>query len=98
MRTRGLVLVTLVVVCLAVTGCQKLPAWDRAGTGGQVDPSKFADTIPLEYGNLIAVTNNSVDSPWVSLWFEKPDKSIVVVSVDRHTGRVWTEVRVIGRK
>ena len=98
MRTRGLVLASLVVMCLAGTACQKLPRWDREGGGSGADATKFADTIPLEYGNLIAVTPNSLSPRWVTLWFEKPDKTIVIVGVDQHTWRVWTEPRVIGRK
>jgi len=98
MKRRGLVLATLMAVCLGATACTKLPQWDRAGGKGQFDAAKFADTIPLEYGNLIAATTNSLDPRWVTLWFEKPDKTIVIVGVDQSTWRVWSEPRVIGRK
>ncbi len=98
MRTRGLVLAGLAVVCLAATACEKLPQWSGEGGGGQIDASKFSDTIPLDYGNLIGATTNSSNPRWVTLWFERPDKSIVIVGVDQHTWRVWMQPRVIGRK
>jgi hypothetical protein len=91
MKTRGLVLATLVALCLAATACERT-------SQGQDEARKFTDSIPLEYGNLIAATTNSLDPRWVTLWFEKPDKSIVIVGVDQHTWKVWTEPRFIGRK
>jgi hypothetical protein len=95
---RGPVLAFLVVVCVAATGCEKLPSSEGGGGEGQIDASKLTDSIPLEYGNLIAATTNSFDPRWVTLWFEKPDKTIVLVGVLQSNGRVWTQPRVIGRK
>ena len=96
MSIRGPVLAFLVVVCIAAIACEKLP--EGGGGAGQVDASKLTDTIPLEYGNLIAATTNSSDPRWVTLWFEKPDKTIIFVAVLQSNGRVWTQPRVIGRK
>ena len=90
MTTRGVLLASLVAVCLTATACQKIKT--------QTDPTKFGDTIPLEYGNLIAATTNSADPRWVTLWFEKPDKTLVIVGVDQYTWKVWMEPREIGRK
>jgi hypothetical protein len=98
MKMRAPILAFLVAVCVAATACEKLPSSEGAGGGGQVDASKLADTIPLEYGNLIAATTNTYDPRWVTLWFEKPDKSIMLVGVLQSNGRVWTQPRVIGRK
>jgi hypothetical protein len=97
MKMRVPVLAFLVVACLAATACEKLPS-GGAGGEGQVDASKLADAIPLEYGNLIAATTNTYDPRWVTLWFEKPDKTIILVGVQQSNGRVWTQPRVIGRK
>ena len=98
MKTRGWGLVALAVVCVAVLSCQKLPQPDRESGVEQLDTAKLADTIPLDYGNLIAATTNSTNERWVTLWFERADKSIVIVGVDQRTWKVWTEPRVIGRK
>lgn len=98
MVMRGPVLTILVVVCLAAAACAKLPSSEGGGGAGQVDASKLTDTIPLEYGNLIAATPNTYDPRWVTLWFEKPDKTIILVGVLQSNGRVWTQPRVIGRK
>ena len=98
MKTRGWGLAAAAVVCVAVLSCQKLPQSDRDSGVEQLDTAKLADTIPLDYGNLIAATTNSTNQRWVTLWFERADKSIMIVGVDQRTWKVWTEPRIIGRK
>lgn len=98
MSIRGLALAFLVVVCMAAAACVKLPSSEAGGGEGKFDTQKLTDTIPLEYGNLIAATTNTFDPQWVTLWFEKPDKTIILVGVLQSNARVWTQPRVIGRK
>jgi len=98
MIIRGPVLAFFVVVCLAATSCEKLPPPEGGGGEGRLNATKFADSIPLEYGRLIAATPNSSNPRWVTLWFEKADQTIVVIGVDQQTWQVWTEPHLIGRK
>jgi len=89
----------LCVIALSLTSCQKL---ERGPTAPKVqgplkfDVSKFTDAIPLEYGTLIGVTQNSPG--WVGLWFQRPDNSIVASFVNIDDGRLWEKSLTIPRK
>jgi hypothetical protein len=56
------------------------------------------DAIPMEYGNLVGVTSDSTYPSWTQLWFEKPDKTIVVVKVIWTEGALQKNVTVIPRR
>ena len=64
----------------------------------KLEPVKIKDAIPAEYGNLVAVTTDAEYTGWAQLWFEKPDKSIVVVFVNHIRGELGQEVMSIPRK
>ena len=87
MLRKMLVLLGLVFFSLTVMSCEKLPQADEPGAG--LTP---LDEIPLEYGELVAVHPHPL--PYVSqLWFQKPDKTLVVIDVNvsrKVTGRVVT--------
>ena len=87
MLRKMLVLLGLVFFSLAVMSCEKLRQSDVPGTG-----TTPLDEIPLEYGELVAVQPHP--SPYVSqLWFQKPDKTLVVIDVNlerKQTGRAVT--------
>jgi hypothetical protein len=56
------------------------------------------DAIPLDYGNLVDVTSDSSFPAWAQLWFEKADKTIVVVRVSWADGAIQKNVTVIPRR
>jgi hypothetical protein len=59
----------------------------------------FLFTAALDLGRLYysQITINNADTRWATLYFQKPDKSIVVVGLDRTTWKVWTEPHVYAR-
>jgi hypothetical protein len=59
--------------------------------------AKSVDAIPAEYGRLVNVTSDSSHGGWSQLWFEMPDR-IMVVYVDYQTGKVGPKVLAIPRR
>ena len=89
--------VLLFVIGLSVgfISCQKLSETKGPLAFEQI---KFHDAIPLEYGAFIGVTPDPLTPSWVGLWFEKLDKSIVVVWVNVVEGKLGKTVTTIPRK
>ncbi len=88
-----------VVLALSFSACQKLdqgPAAPKAPGPLKFDAAQFADAIPLEYGTLVGVTQNSPG--WVGLWFQKRDNTIVVAFVNIDDGRLYDKSLSIPRK
>ncbi len=84
----------ILVVCLATVSCKKL---DSPGPLA-FEPSKFADAIPDEYGTLVGVTQNPESPGWVGLWFQKSDRTIILVFVNVEQGRMSGKALTIPRK
>jgi hypothetical protein len=95
----GKLLIGLSVLALGVgaTSCKRLsePPPDVRGRI-QSAPAPYVDAVPLEYGRLVAVTTGG--NLWAALWFEKTDKTIVVVPVNWPEGKMGDTVGVIPRK
>ena len=89
----------MLALCLMVVSCKKL-ASEAPSTAGPLafEPAKFADAIPDEFGSLIGVTQNPQTPKWVSLWFQKSDKTIVVVFVNIEQGKIYDKTLSIPRK
>lgn len=87
------------IVALSLVSCQKL---ERGPTAPKVqgplkfDVAKFTDAIPLEYGTLVGVTQNSPG--WVGLWFQRQDNTIVASFVNIDEGRIYEKSLTIPRK
>jgi hypothetical protein len=91
--------VFLLAVCLAAVSCRKMDAGAQASPGPlALEPVKFSDAIPEEYGTLIAVMQNPQSPAWVELWFQKPDKTITAVFVNIEKGRIHDKMLSIPRK
>ena len=89
----------IVAACLATISCQRLQDRELNATGPLAyEPIRFADAIPDDYGPLIGVTQNAVNPEWVSLWFQKQDKTIITVSVNVVERRISGRVLTIPRK
>jgi len=96
MKGKTLVFVCGFLLCILTVSCQKiftpLPVTLQLDT----ESLKTQNSIPLEYGNLVGAT---MDSPgYARLFFEKPDKTIVVVTVNVDKGWLPARVLVIPRK
>jgi len=71
-----------------------------AGAVGELklQPAKFTDAIPDDYGPLIGVTQNARDPAWIGLWFQKADKTVNAVFVNIEQGRIYEKTLTIPRK
>ena len=87
----------VIIFCLASISCQKIPASQTKRGPLKREIIKTIDSIPAEYGNLVGVTSNSKYPDWSQLWFVKPDKTIIIVTVNSTEGRMWEEAFVIPR-
>jgi len=73
---------------VALTSCTKL----RTEPPQMVD---FQETIPLEYGTLVAVTSIADSENGAVLWFEKPDQTIMAVRINLALGKIGTTTTII---
>lgn len=90
----------MIVFCLFLISCKKIAPdylMEGKGTFLKQEISQTTDSIPLEYGKLVGVTENSKYYKLAHLWFEKPDKSIVVVTIDVSERFVYDKYFVIPR-
>lgn len=89
----------LLGLCLFSLSCKKLEPINAVQEGSlKLEATKFADAIPDDYGPLIGVTQNADNPAWVSLWFQKPDKTINAVFVNINQGRIYEKTLSIPRK
>jgi hypothetical protein len=88
----------IAALCLGSLSCQRLPS--NVSQPGQLrsEVLKTLDAIPMDYGNLVGVTCDSTYPNWAQLWFEKPDKTIVVVRVNWADGAIQSSATVIPRR
>jgi hypothetical protein len=92
MVKRLVLLGLLCVLVLSLNSCTKLaPTFTRTGP---VFPVSMMPVIPLDSGDLVAVTPHPTDGHWVALWFQKPDKTISVRWVNITLGTVGAEVMI----
>ena len=90
-----------IMLCLGLTSCQKLGPDEEALKALRqlkMETFKSLDEIPVGFGNLVGVTSTNVRPNVAQLWFEKPDKTIVVVSVNFITGGLWSDYLLIPRR
>ena len=87
----------ILAMCLLTFSCKKLEQ-PRAAGPLTFEPARFADAIPDEYGALIGVTQNAKEPAWVTLWFQKPDRTITAVFVNIEQGRIFGKALTIKRK
>ena len=88
----------LVLLVLALTftaiSCQKLETRILVPPT-QLPPPTVLEAIPLEDGQLVAVTPHPDDPHWAVLWFQKPDKTIAVVFVNVTQGKVVRRATIL---
>lgn len=97
MHSHKIVTVCLILTCIVAFSCQKLEKTPPTATL-KFEQMKSLDAIPLEFGNLVGVTTTSAYPEWAQLWFEKPDKSIIVVRVQWGGGYLNQQATVIPRR
>lgn len=97
MHIQKIVIVCLILTCIVAISCQKIED-TRATANLKFEQIKSPDSIPDEFGKLIGVTMSPAYADWGQLWFEKPDKTIVVVRVQWVTGYIAKQALVIPRR
>ncbi len=89
----------LLGLCSFSLSCKRLEPIGVSQPGElKLEATKFVDAIPDDYGPLIGVTQNAENPAWVSLWFQKPDKTINAVFVNITQGRIYDKTLTIPRK
>lgn len=78
-------------LCLGLCSCRRISSAPRQLL--TTESIKSIDAIPAEYGNLVSVTSRTPAS--ALLWFEKPDKTIVIVGLELVGDNVSLADRVV---
>lgn len=96
MKSRAIVVVLVVASLVVAAGCRKLDT----GTPGTIATERAVSDseIPLEMGNLVAVTTSEQWPGLAQLWFERPDKTITMIAVDMKNLRMSDVVVKIPRR
>ena len=96
MNGNRLVLACGLLLCLVGISCEKAQMQVRPELKLSFETIKTQNSIPAEYGELEGVV---VDSPNLArMFFEKEDKSLVVVTVNVADGFLQDRVLIIPRK
>ena len=82
-------LVLLCLVGLSITSCEKLD---------EQIPGRTMETIPAAFGQIVGVTADPSLPYGAMLWFEQPDKTIVVVRVNTSRGTIYETTHSYPRK
>lgn len=100
MTRKGLTALCVIAACLVIASCKKLDSSAHPQLAGPLafESMKFGDSIPDDYGTLVGVTQNSLTPAWVTLWFQRPDRSIKAVFVNIEQGRIYDKALTIARK
>lgn len=85
-----------VLLGLLALSCTRLPSAATVSRDA-FEPLAHADSIPLAWGRLIAVNENSTTPSASLLWFQDEAGEIRMVGFNHSTGRFWTNARVIRR-
>ena len=78
-------LLYVLALSLGTIACQKLEARPSFEATFAVEKLRFTDAIPLDYGELLAVTPTRPPHQ-AALWFQSPDRTITVVRVNVSVG------------
>ena len=92
MIRRSIVLLCGVILCLGLLSCRRISA-DAQRPPLKIEPVQAVDAIPAEYGNLVGVTQRDPNS--ALLWFEKPDKTIVILALTVRGENVFLSDKVV---
>jgi hypothetical protein len=79
MVCRFVILICAVTVSLGGLSCRPLPSGTAPKHLLKIEPTSI-EAIPSQYGNLVSVTQQ--DPNVALLWFERPDKTIVIVGLN----------------
>lgn len=89
-------LLTIILTIPIIFSCQRV---DTTSIKGELTTMQLPDlkSVPLGYGDLVAVTSPSSHPDWAHLWFVDQDRTIRMVRVGFADGRLHEKVTVITR-
>jgi hypothetical protein len=87
----------LVIAMLSCTKLPEIPAPTGAEGGLKMESLTLGNTIPLKWGELIAVTSVNQYPSWVQLWFKDNQGNIYMVSYNIGSNAFYNKYRQIKR-
>ena len=77
-----------------LTSCQKIDRVEQVQGPLAVEAIQSGDAIPLDYGELVGVTQDPVRQWQAVLWFEGPNRDITAVWVNTGQRRVLGSMKI----
>jgi hypothetical protein len=96
LRRMGICLVLLALVLLPMS-CTKLPQWEGEQGNIAIEKLPQVDSIPLQWGKLVSVTNLGAVAHELELWFEDDKGTLRMVVYDVRANRLYQNCRLIPR-
>lgn len=86
----------LVFAAVILAACERID--ERGARRTSLDFGTTIDTVPVEYGRLVAVSAAGNNRTNVALWFEGADQTLTAVRVNTSNGAISRDVIVVPRK
>jgi hypothetical protein len=99
MQNRLLICLLALLTLICASSCTKLPepAAMKAGDLPRVAiPDR--DAIPLEWGEIIAITSEPASPTWVQIWLRDMEGTIRMVGYNLHDNALGDDAVVIHRR
>ena len=88
----------LLIVLLSLS-CAKLPETPSAITGGmKMEVLQLGNTIPLQWGDLIAVSSVNQYPAWVQLWFKDKEGNFYLIPYNIEANQFTKDYRYFNRR
>lgn len=86
-------------IIMATLSCEKLPKSALQDSGRvKMEAVPMGNTLPVDIGSLIAVSNVNAYEDWIQLWFQDKEGNISMVSYSIPANKFYNEYRVLHRK
>lgn len=96
--SKGILLIGVLFIIFTIS-CTKLPESTIEVEGNlSMESVDIGDSIPLEWGDLISVSNVNKYEDWVQLWFQDNEGNIFMLSYNISQNRFFDRVKVLHRK
>ena len=89
----------LFLILLLLLSCTKLPEAPTGIEGGlKMEVLPLGNTIPLHWGDLIAVSSVNQYPGWVQLWFKDKEGNVYMIPYNIETNKFHTNYRYLKRR
>jgi len=87
------------LIVLLSLSCAKLPETPSTLTGGtKMEVLPLENTIPQQWGDLIAVSSVNQYPGWVQLWFKDKEGNVYMIPYNIETNKFHTNYRYLKRR